>query len=186
MGEGHATKLILVLCRCGGACVWNVLRQGQRCLQLHNAFSQEGQSIVESAAPLVETLMCHCQPLGLIGEKFVAAIAEQADVESVEQLRVCIDVEGRALGVKVQTERGFCRRGSVGPSGLFLLTGLLRGRGRKGAGWDDSRNWASGKFGCSAGGPGRSRRKIQSHGVGGLRVNSELIERKAKNSAWAV
>jgi hypothetical protein len=50
---------------------------------------------------LVEALVCHGQPLGLFGEQFLAAIAEQTDIESIQQFRVRVDMEYRALGVKV-------------------------------------------------------------------------------------
>lgn len=105
VGERHATKLVRLVDRLRGCRAWcrhcDILRQSQRCLQVHNALSEECQSIVEAPAPLVETLMCHCQPLGLIGEDLVATIAQQSDIEPIQQLRVCVDVVDRALGVKV-------------------------------------------------------------------------------------
>ena len=177
VGERHATKFVLLRLR-RSARGRNRLRKGQRGLQLDNSLSQEGQAIVESSASLVEALMRHGQPLGLIREDLVAAIAEQANVESVQQCWVGVNVEGRALGVEVETEWCLCLCRSVGPSGLVLVVFLRRGC--VGAGWEDCRNWASSKLGGSAGGSGRPGRKIQSHCVGGLQVHPEVIERESK------
>lgn len=125
--------------------------------------TQKGQAIVEAPASLIETLVRHGQPLQLVREDFVAAIAEHTDVELVENFRVRVDPETRALRVKSKTKGRLGARRRVGPSGLLLLGGRgLRGRG-EGAAGEEGGEGTRCHLGCSAGRPDCSSRQIGSH-----------------------
>lgn len=75
--------------------------------------TEEGQSIVEPSASLIEALMRNSQPLRLLREHLLTLIAQHAGIELVQHGRVCIDVEIGALRVHPQAEWRLGARRSV-------------------------------------------------------------------------
>lgn len=108
--------------------------------------------------------MCHGQPLQLVRKDLVTAVAQHANVKLIQQGRVRVHVEERALRVQSEAKWRLCARRRVRPSGLLCLAGRGFGARSEGATGDEHHKGTRARLGCGACGPSRSSGQIRSHG----------------------
>jgi hypothetical protein len=113
---------------------------------------------------LIKTLVCHGQPLQLVGKNPVTTIAQHANIELIQQCRIRVHVEEWPLRVQPEAEWRLCARRRVGPSGLLCLAGRRFGVRSEGAAGDERRKGTRSRLGGGACGPNRSCGQIRSHG----------------------
>lgn len=119
--------------------------------------------------------MCHDQPLQLVREDLVTAIAQHTDIELIQQSRIRVHVEEWALRVQSEAERRLCARRRVGPSRLICLVGRGFRVRSEGAAGHKRRKRTRSRLGDGACGPSRSSGQIRSHG-GRVGLRKSIVE----------